>query len=272
MPGKRDKSVKVDDLGWQEIMRERVCAGHPVVYFAETDSTNDRCMEIGLDGAQTGTMVLAESQTGGKGRLGKSWFSRKDSGLYFSLLLRPSLPIQDLSKITLAAGVALCRVLCRLYPLSPMLKWPNDLLIHDKKCGGILVEADLRTPTAPLVILGVGLNVTTPPGEFPKDLQGKATSLQNYVLEEIIRSELLAVIVDEIDHVISQFEQQGFSDILTEWKKYDATLGKKLTWLTADYQKIDGISLGPDDEGRLHVKDEYGYIHEVLSGDILLTP
>jgi BirA family biotin operon repressor/biotin-[acetyl-CoA-carboxylase] ligase len=267
--GKRAKS-KESDAGWQKVIQDRTIAGHPVIYFSETDSTNDRCMEMGVAGAQTGTLVLADSQTGGKGRLGKSWFSCEGGGLYFSLLLRPSLQPQDLSKITLAGGVALCRAVDRLYSLSPMLKWPNDLLLEGKKCGGILVEADLRTPSSPVVILGIGINVTTPLAEFPRELQGRVTSLQCHVPGKVVRSELLTVILEDIENVISQFERQGFADILREWKTHDATFGKKLTWLTADFQKVKGISLGPDDEGRLHIKDEQEIIHEVLSGDIRL--
>ena len=270
MPAKRDKSTE-KDTGWLAIIRDLKISGHPVIYLAETESTNDRCMEIGLAGGQAGTIVLTDSQTAGKGRLGKSWFSGQGKGIYFSLLLRPALPLQDLSKITLAAGVALCRAVNRLYSLAPMLKWPNDLLINGQKCGGILVEADLRMPSSPLIILGVGLNTTIEIGEFPDQLQEKATSLQSHVDGEVTRSKLLCTIVDEIDNVISHCEKRGFADILTEWQKHDATFGKKLVWLTADHRKIEGISLGPDSEGRLHIKDQNGLVHEVLSGDISLA-
>ena len=260
-----------DETDWKEMVRAGEIAGHSLVYFQQIDSTNSRAMEMGLAGAQAGTVVFAESQTGGKGRLGKSWDSPAGSGLYFSIILRPALAIGDLSKITLAAGVALCRMVRRLYSFSPQIKWPNDLLVANRKCGGILVEADLRNQSAPLVILGIGLNVTTPSIDFPEELRESATSLQCHVDIPIRRKELLETVLVETDAVIGQFEQQGFADILKEWKKYDATLGRTLTWITADRQVVKGVSLGPDNEGKLHIKSGDGRVHEVISGDIRLA-
>lgn len=272
----QDVTVKIaqnisGEIGWEEMVRDRAIAGHSLVYFQETDSTNARAMEMGLSGAQTGTVVLADSQTGGKGRLGRFWLSPAGSGLYFSVILRPRLEMGDLSKITLVAGVALCRAVRRLYSFVPQMKWPNDLLIANRKCGGILVEADLRNQSVPLIILGIGLNATTPLSSFPEEFREVTTSLQCHVDKPILRKELLEAVLVETDALIGQFEGKGFSEILNEWKKYDATLGKILTWITADRKVVKGVSLGPDNEGRLHIHSSDGIIHEVLSGDIRLA-
>ena len=260
----------VHDVNWKTMIRKGEIAGRPLVYFPETDSTNCRAMEMGKSGSPAGTVVLAESQTEGKGRLGRFWLSPVGSGLYFSVILRPALEPGDLSKITLVSGVALCRTVRDLYHIQPAIKWPNDLLIDKRKCGGILVEANLHNLSSPLIILGIGINITTPLEYFPKELQEKVTSLQDHVDGTILRSELLTNILFQLDTIIKQFEQQGFEDILKEWKNYDATLGKNLTWITSYRTVVQGVSLGPDSEGRLHIKSRDGRIHEVISGDIQL--
>jgi len=266
---KINKSI-VDDDNWTIVIQKGEIAGHPLVHFPETDSTNCRAMEMGKAGAPSGTVVLAECQTGGKGRLGRSWLSPVGSGLYFSVILRPALEPEDLSKITLVAGVALCRTVRALYQIMPAMKWPNDLLLDKRKCGGILVEANLHNLSSPLIIVGIGINITTPLEDFPEELQEKATSLQDHVDGTILRSELLKNILLELDTIIKQFEHHGFEDVLAEWKSYDATIGTNLTWITSDRTVVQGVSLGPDSEGRLHIKSSDGRIHEVLSGDIQL--
>jgi BirA family transcriptional regulator, biotin operon repressor / biotin---[acetyl-CoA-carboxylase] ligase len=266
---KINKSV-VDDVHWETLIQQGEIVGHPLVYFAETDSTNCRAMELGKSGASEGTVVLADCQTGGKGRLGRLWLSPVGSGLYFSVILRPALEPHDLAKITLVTGVALCRTVRALYHIIPEIKWPNDLLIDKRKCGGVLVEADLHNLSSPLIIIGIGINITTLREDFPEELQEKATSLQYHVDGTILRSELLTKIVLQLDTIIKQFEQHGFEGILTEWKNYDATRGRNLTWVTSDRTVVQGVSLGPDSEGLLHIKSSDGKIHEVISGDIQL--
>jgi BirA family biotin operon repressor/biotin-[acetyl-CoA-carboxylase] ligase len=177
----------------------------------------------------------------------------------------------ELPKITLAAGVALCRAVRRLYSLAPQLKWPNDLLVNGRKCGGILVEADLLSQAEPLIILGIGLNTSTPLHSFPEELRESASSLHLHVQEPVLCAQLLEAVLVEADAVIGQFEKKGFADILEEWKQYDATLGKRLTWITTDHRVVEGVSLGPDNEGRLHIKGSDGVLHEVISGDIRLA-
>ena len=269
MTGKINKS-SVDNDSWENLISQKEIVGHPLVYFPETDSTNSRAMEIGKSGALTGTVVLAEGQKRGKGRLGRYWLSPAGKGLYFSVIYRPALQPGDLSKITLAAGVALCKTVQSLCRVTPEIKWPNDLLVDKRKCGGILVEADLRDLSVPLIIVGIGINITTPAEIFPKDLQAKVTSLQSHVDKTVVRAEVLSALLVQLDVIMRKFEVQGFDDILDEWNKYDATRGRNLTWVTPDKKVVQGVSLGPDSEGRLHVKSRDGKTHEVISGDIQL--
>ncbi len=265
-----DSSTSKTEQFLQTFRETSELAGHPVILKAETASTNSDAMELGHNDGAAGTVVLAASQNGGRGRLGKKWVSPPGSGLYFSLLLRPSLDPADLPKITLSAGVALCRAVSQFSLSAPMIKWPNDLLIDGKKCGGILTESEFGPAGQPLVILGIGLNVFTPEETFPAELRHKTTSLQRYAQSLIPLPALLQEILVEVDAVINRLEKGYFADILEEWRMLDATIGKSLSWVTTNHRVICGISLGPDNEGRLHIRDSQGIIHEVLSGDIRL--
>jgi len=258
------------DPFWQEMAKCPELSGHPLVMRVETVSTNNDALELGRRGASAGTVVIARSQTGGRGRLGKTWLSPAGSGLYFSMLMRPTLDPADLPKITLAAGVALCRAVCQFCHPAPMIKWPNDLLLDGKKCGGILTESEFGKDLQPLVVLGIGLNVSTAADAFPQELRGKVTSLSQHSLETICRTTLLKNILAALDTIMARMEAGDFAGILEEWRSFDATRGKRLTWLTTGRQAVTGISLGPDNEGRLHIRDDQGRIHEVLSGDIRL--
>jgi BirA family biotin operon repressor/biotin-[acetyl-CoA-carboxylase] ligase len=152
-----------------------------IVRFEVVESTSSEALELGRQGAATGTVVVAESQTGGRGRLNRNWLSPPGTGLYFSIILRPVLEANDLPKITLAAGVAVCKAIELELGVLPKIKWPNDLLLDDKKFGGILSETGSVTETSAnqqtLVIVGIGLNIQEPAGGFPSDLQITATSL-----------------------------------------------------------------------------------------------
>ncbi len=259
-----------DDSFRQEISQHREIAGHPIFLLAETDSTNTDALRFGREGGATGTVVIAHHQTQGRGRLGKQWISHGECGLYFSLLLRPALEPADLPKITLGAGVALCRAVSRICAIEPSIKWPNDLLVSGRKCGGILTETEFIAGHS-IVVVGIGINISTPMSAFPRDIQDKTTTLARHaptIMEN--RLPLLTAILGEIDIMMEKMENGGFEEILTEWKKRDYTAGKQLTWVTTRGKAVSGISLGPDREGLLHIRDDQGVVHEVLSGDIRL--
>ncbi|MFN2369100.1 MAG: biotin--[acetyl-CoA-carboxylase] ligase [Desulfurivibrionaceae bacterium] len=253
------------DEGWRKMIEQGALAGFPVRFLERTGSTNQVAIDMAKNGAPTDTVVAAESQTGGRGRLGRSWHSPAGSGLYFSMIMRPALPPEDLSKITLAAGLALCLA-------ALLLKWPNDLFLEGRKLGGILAETVNIEGGPTAVVLGIGLNVNAAAAAFPADLQDRATSLLIETGREYCRSEMLAAIVAELQRQVRRFERSGFKGILDDWRKRDLTLGRELTWLIRNGGVVRGVSLGPDDSGQLLIKDADGKIHEVLSGDISLGP
>jgi BirA family biotin operon repressor/biotin-[acetyl-CoA-carboxylase] ligase len=241
-----------------------------VAHFSQIESTNDVATRMAESGAPAGSIVLADSQTGGRGRLGRSWVSPAGTGLYFSMVLRPALQPSDLPKISLVAGYALCLAIEKECGLRPGLKWPNDLLLNGRKFGGILAE---NIPSSsPLVILGVGLNLNTPLSAFPSSLHQKATSLSAFSGEKYSRRKILGAAVNQLDIWMVRLEQGGFAEILSRWKERDVLKDKELAWLTPAGKKVTGISLGPDENGVLHIRDSTGKVHEVLSGDLSLTP
>ncbi len=255
---------------WQEIVTKRELGGNQVFFFENISSTNTVALEKGKNGAPAGTLVVADAQEGGRGRLGRSWVSPPGAGLYFSMITRPRLCSADLPKITLAVGLALCIALEKSLGIMPEIKWPNDILLAGKKCGGILTEAaEIRADTA-LVVIGVGLNLTTPLALFPPELQAKVTSLHKHVEALPDRGVLLLALVGEIAAVLRRLEQGEFFEILAGWRKRDATLGKTLNWLTPGGAIVTGISEGPDENGQLQIRDREGHIHPVLSGDLSL--
>jgi BirA family biotin operon repressor/biotin-[acetyl-CoA-carboxylase] ligase len=195
-------------------------------------------------------------------------------GLYFSLILRPRLAPEHLPKVTLAAGLALCKAVEAEYSLSPEIKWPNDLLLDGRKFGGILTETESITgsdSTSTLVIVGVGLNLSSPEGGFPPEIEDRATSISLHADNEVSSEILLERCVAAVEKEVQRLEKGQFSIILQEWLQRDTIQGKVLTWVTPKGKVVTGVSLGPDADGILRIRDQAGSIHTVISGDVTLV-
>jgi BirA family biotin operon repressor/biotin-[acetyl-CoA-carboxylase] ligase len=246
-----------------------------IIRLKVTESTNSVALEAGQQGAVPGTVIVAETQTGGRGRLNRSWLSLPGMGLYFTIILRPKLDSENLPKVTLAAGLALCKAVEAEYGLSPKIKWPNDLLLDGRKFGGILTEtgdvSNMAAGEQPLVVVGVGLNLFPPEDGFPDDLQERATALSLHVDRTISDESLLLANIVAIEKEVERLEKGDFALILKEWTQRDGVYGKNLTWVTHQGHEVTGVSLGPDDEGLLRIKDQAGDIHTVISGDLTLA-
>jgi BirA family biotin operon repressor/biotin-[acetyl-CoA-carboxylase] ligase len=246
-----------------------------IVRLDITESTNLVALEAGEQGAAPGTVFVAAAQTAGRGRLNRPWLSPPGMGLYFSLLLRPNLAAEDLSKITLAAGLAICKSVEALCGIFPQIKWPNDLLLSGKKFGGILTETgalqNMSGGSPPLVVVGVGLNLFPPAAGFPPELKERATSLALHVNREVSGEMLLETGASAIENVVARLEKGDFPEILKEWMQRDASRGKSLTWVTPSGKEVTGVSLGPGADGVLRIRDRKGTIHTILSGDVNLV-
>ena len=262
----------IEDPIWRSMKETGRLDGRPVSFYQQTTSTNDIALELGRQGAPAGTLVVADSQTGGRGRLQRQWFSPPGTGLYVSIILRPPLEPSELPKITLTAGVAVCAAIEEVTGLQPQIKWPNDILIDGKKTGGILTESGAYQHGAEqLVVVGIGLNVLTPATAFPGELQHKVTSLAVHADKPPARGLILQTIVRHFEQQMALLIHDSFAEILAALRKRDATAGKTLSWLTTDGNVVTGRSVGIDEQGLLHIRDNDSRIHTVLSGDINLN-
>jgi len=261
----------ITDPVWQAIQEVGNLDGRRVYYLTETDSTNDVAMRLGLEGVPSNSLVVAESQSQGRGRLGRPWQSPPGQGLYVSFIIRPELALEDLPKITLTAGLAVCLAIEHETCLHPQIKWPNDIYLDTKKLGGILTEtAPLKIEETPLVIIGMGLNINTPLEAFPDDLRERATSLAAVTGTSYARGKFLMALASALEKCLAMLTASDFAHILSAVRGRDYTVGRELTWVTTEGNIISGVGGGIDRDGVLHVIDHHGQEHEVLSGDITL--
>jgi BirA family transcriptional regulator, biotin operon repressor / biotin---[acetyl-CoA-carboxylase] ligase len=245
-------------------LKTRLFTG-PVHHFETLGSTNDLAKELAAQGAPEGTVVVAEAQTGGRGRLGREWNSPPGVGLYVSLVLRPPLPPMELPQITLTTSVAVVRAIRRVAGVAPGIKWPNDLLFNGKKLGGILTEMETESDRIRHVVVGLGLNVNNP--GFPPELAATATSLTLAAGGAFSRVQLLKAWLEEFEELYERFLNQGFPEILEEWKCCAVTLGKMVT-VRQGPREISGQALDVAPDGALLLRTASGETVRVTSGEI----
>lgn len=236
-------------------------------YLPSTGSTNDVARQLAQDGATEGTIVIADSQLSGRGRLGRNWHSPPGSGLYLSAVLRPDFEPDSLCKITLLAGVAAAGAIEDVTSIRSQIKWPNDLLIHGRKAGGILTElhGDAVSPT---VVLGIGINVNTRLEDFPPDLQLKATSLALAGGKDVTRSELIRSVLEHLEYWYLPFKEGEHGPMLQAWRNKCIMIGCRAI-IRSGEQVLSGRVLDIDDAGALLLHDETGQVRRILSGEVL---
>ncbi len=234
---------------------------------SEVDSTNALVLERARLCAPEGLVISALSQTNGRGRLGRTWHSPPESGLYFSILLRPPVEVEQTALMSLIAGVAAAEGLADLTGVSVGLKWPNDLRIGGKKTGGILCEYEKSGGPPPAVVVGVGINLETPPGEFPEEFRARTTSLEE-AGAAIEADEALGAILERLDYWYREFLANGFEPVMRRWEALCDNLGGKITLSTAN-DAIEGKMVGIDMTGRLLLEPPGGDIRAFDSGEVL---
>lgn len=239
--------------------------GRDIHVFEQTTSTNDVIEKLARDGVREGVVVFAESQTRGRGRLGRKWISPARKGLWFSILLRPNLRPQETTQLTVASATALRRAIVSQTKLQPEIKWPNDILIDGKKVCGILTELDRVRH----VILGIGIDVNLDASEFPAELRKIATSLKIETGEAISRPALAVQILHELDRDYSRICAGKFSEIAEEWVEHCDTIGKDVTVHIGD-RKTRGRAESLDDDGALILRTEHGRLQRIIGGDVTI--
>jgi BirA family biotin operon repressor/biotin-[acetyl-CoA-carboxylase] ligase len=244
--------------------------GRPIIFYHEISSTQDAAKELARKGAEEGTVLIAETQTQGKGRKGREWSSAPGQGIQISVILRPTLKPAQSIQIPLVAGVAVAQAIIEVTPLKPKIKWPNDLIVARKKVGGILTEMNAEIDRIDYVVLGIGLNVNTPPALFPKEIEEIATSLAEELGEPVSRVRLLQSFLSEFEGLYGEFITSGFQTIRERWKAMSNTIGAWVELSDMDGGKMEGKILDIDTDGALLLQKRNGSIERILAGDVTL--
>lgn len=241
--------------------------GKTIHYLESTDSTQKVAHQLVQEGCPNGTLVIAEEQTNGRGRLARNWHSPKYTGIWMSLILRPNLPPTKAPQFTLIAAVAVASAIEDVCQVSPDIKWPNDLLLNGKKITGILTELQADSDKINAIIMGIGMNVNQKEQDFPMELHNIATSLAIETGKEISRSTLVTRILENLEKYYLLYLEKGFAPLKLLWESYAVSLGKDITARTIS-GNISGKALGITEEGVLKIQDQNGKIHEIYSADI----
>lgn len=244
--------------------------GREIVYFAETDSTNHRAALLAAAGATDGTVVVAEAQSAGKGRLGRRWTSPTGVNLYLSIILRPAIAPRAAPLLTFLSSLATARAIELESGLRPTVKWPNDVLLGGAKVAGLLNEMNAETERVNYVVLGIGVNLNMTSEQFPADLRYPATSLSLALQRPVDRLHFCRRLLSEIDLLYRDYPA-GQEAILDGWLTYFDLLGKKVT-VEDSSRTIVGVVTGIAADGALLLALANGATERILAGDVRPLP
>ncbi len=237
--------------------------GRHYFYYDIVSSTMDIAWGLADKGLNEGTVVCAESQRRGRGRLKREWSSPKFKGLYFSVILRPDVSLQKVSCITLLCAVALVKAINKLTKLSIEIKWPNDILLERKKLAGILTEINAGQDKINFVVAGIGINVNNRQAEMPDN----AISLRSRLGKSIDRVDILGAILKELELAYLNFVHTGPKQIINEWRRFSYIWGERIK-ISNHSKIIYGEALDLDSDGALMVRKDTGAVEKIIAGDI----
>lgn len=241
--------------------------GKNIHFFKEVDSTNDVARELADEGTAEGTIVIAESQRSGKGSRGKKWIS-PSGGVWMTIILRPDIEPTKAPQLTLVTGVAVAETLNQECNLDVGIKWPNDILIGDKKVCGILTEVKADRGKVDYVLVGIGIDLNVDLTIFPPELRGATTSLKAELDREIKGAELVQKFLQNFEVYYDEFKEGKFRDILNEWRRLSKTIGNYV-----EVHKKGGVSygeaVGVNKDGKLILEMEDGTLRKIISGECI---
>ncbi len=244
--------------------------GSDIHVLQTVDSTNDEAGSLANSGAVEGTVVIAEQQRHGRGRMGRRWASPRGVGLYLSVILRPPIPPHDAPVSALLAAVAVADAIEHRIDLLVRVKWPNDLIIHERKVGGILGEVAADASRLHHVILGIGINVNQTEADFEDELQQTATSLRIESGRLIDRTAILQSLLQGLDRWYDRFLCEGVAPVIDSVQRRCLTLGRQVVARSHD-QQVRGIAVELDATGALMIRDANGQLHRLFAGDVTLV-
>lgn len=272
VPSQGYRLVAVPDL----LIPEEIAAalttrriGRRVISFRETDSTNEIAFRLAEEGAEEGTVVIAEAQRRGKGRLGRRWESPTGVNLYCSVILRPPLLPVRAPQLTFLSAVAVARAITATTSLHPFIKWPNDLLINGRKVAGLLNEMSSETEKVNFIVLGIGVNINMRRDQFPADLRHPATSLFLEGGEEVSRLAFARALLEALDALYDAYLLDGYGPVRKEWLALSNVLGKRVRVSFQESETV-GVAEGIDEDGALLLELADGRVERVLAGDVTI--
>ena len=243
--------------------------GKNVHYEESVDSTQKIAHRLANEDAPEGTVIIAEEQVLGRGRMDRRWHSPKYTGVWMSVILRPNIPPQKAPQLTLITAVAVVQAIEELTDLTPQIKWPNDILINGKKVTGILTELQADADRITSIIIGIGINVNQQKEDYPEELHSIATSLAIESGKKLQRADLVRILLSKLETLYTLYLEKGFYPIKLLWESYAVSIGKMINARTIT-GSIHGKALGITEDGVLMIEDEMGKVHHIYSADIEL--
>ncbi len=243
--------------------------GCKIVCTGETGSTNTDAFLLAEQGACEGTVLIADRQTRGKGRLGRYWVSPGGINLYCSVILRPCIPPFEAPQLTFISAVAVARAVKMTTGIQPEIKWPNDLLLNGRKFAGLLNEMSAETDRVSFVILGIGVNINMQAEQFPADLRTPATSLLLETGRPIMRQKFIVCLLKQLDAEYARFLQYGFAPVREEWEGYCNASGREVL-VDLGATRLQGKFAGLDYDGALLLRMPDNRNERILSGDVTI--
>lgn len=238
--------------------------GNSILSYKQVDSTNTVCYNLAQKDIEEGTVVFAEGQMKGRGRMGRKWASPLYKGIYMSIILKPDITPRETPKITLVAALGVCAAIREIAGLQALIKWPNDILIENKKACGILTEISAEADKVNFLIVGIGINVNNEDGQ-----PAGSTSLRKALGKEVSRIELAKKILENIERYYFLYKKEGFEKIIIEWRNYSATLGRRVRAIFRD-SEIEGEAQDISPDGALIIRLDSGFLQEISAGDIVM--
>jgi BirA family transcriptional regulator, biotin operon repressor / biotin---[acetyl-CoA-carboxylase] ligase len=245
--------------------------GRNVISYRKVDSTNIVAYELARKGMKEGTVILADEQAKGKGRHGRHWSSPSKGGIYMSCILRPSIAPNEISRITLLAAVAVAQAIRDLSSLEVTIKWPNDIMIDQKKLCGILTEMKAEQDSVDFVVLGIGINVNIPKTELPKG----GTSIKEELRHRggkvnLSRVELAKKVLERLEEYYNLMKSEGFGPIIDTWKDLSEMIGSRVK-VSLHGKTFEALAHDIDPDGALVVRIESGVLEKISSGDVIMV-
>ncbi|MFA5846062.1 MAG: biotin--[acetyl-CoA-carboxylase] ligase [Thermodesulfovibrionales bacterium] len=265
------KLVKSPEFSLEELeMLVQGDIGREIIFFESIGSTNTAALELAEKGAPHGTVVIADRQTKGKGRLGRTWVSPPKKNIYMSVILRPEIEPKDATLLTIMTAVSCAKGVMKSTGLKAEIKWPNDLMISSKKLGGILTEMKSDPDGIVFAVIGIGINVNSKTkNDFPPDIRGIATSIREELGKIQSRTFIIAEILKELEHWYKVLLTEGRKPLFDEWKRLSSTLGRKVK-VTAGDNVFTGVAEDIDRGGMLILRLPSGMLKKISSGDLTM--